>query len=164
MCIYCGTKKYRRIYENHFGLIPKDIDGRSYEIHHIDGNPKNNDPSNLVALTIQEHYDIHYTQGDWAACLLISDRMNILPVEKSNLATLNNLKQIENGTHPFLGGKLQREMKLKQVEAGTHPWQKRSDGTSLSSDLVIDGKHHLLKRSDGSSHAADRVKSGHTIF
>lgn len=38
---------YRKIYENHFGPIPKDKDGRSYEIHHIDGNRKNNEISNL---------------------------------------------------------------------------------------------------------------------
>ena len=64
MCIYCGTNKYRKIYESHNGPIPKEDNGRSYEIHHIDGNHFNNDPSNLKAVSIQEHYDIHYSQGD----------------------------------------------------------------------------------------------------
>ena len=41
---------YRTIYENHFGPIPKDSDGRSYEIHHIDGNNKNDDLKNLRLL------------------------------------------------------------------------------------------------------------------
>jgi hypothetical protein len=40
MCIYCTTNNYRKIYENHNGIIPKDSDGRTYEIHHIDGNHK----------------------------------------------------------------------------------------------------------------------------
>lgn len=52
MCMYCGTNKYRKIYVNHFGPIPKDITGRSYEIHHIDGNHLNNDPNNLKAVSI----------------------------------------------------------------------------------------------------------------
>jgi hypothetical protein len=29
---------YRKIWENYYGLIPIDEKGRSYEIHHIDGN------------------------------------------------------------------------------------------------------------------------------
>ena len=64
MCIYCGTNKYRKIYEHHHGLIPKEENGRTYEIHHIDGNHSNNNPSNLTAVTLQDHYDIHYSQQD----------------------------------------------------------------------------------------------------
>ena len=62
MSIYTGNN-YRKIYESHFGPIPKDDQERSYEIHHIDGNRKNNDPSNLQCLTIQEHYNIHFNQS-----------------------------------------------------------------------------------------------------
>ena len=32
---------HRKIYQEKFGPIPKDEKGRSYEIHHIDGNHKN---------------------------------------------------------------------------------------------------------------------------
>ena len=52
MCIYCGTNKYRKIYENHYGTIPKDENGRSYEIHHIDVNHSNNDLHNLKLVSI----------------------------------------------------------------------------------------------------------------
>lgn len=31
MCIYCGTSNYRKIYENHHGLIPIDNSGRTYD-------------------------------------------------------------------------------------------------------------------------------------
>ena len=55
---------YRKLYEEYHGLIPVDEDGRTYEIHHLDGNRKNNEPNNLVALSIKEHYRIHYEQGD----------------------------------------------------------------------------------------------------
>ena len=58
---------YRKIYESHFGPIPKEKNGRSYDIHHIDGNHSNNSPENLRAVTIQEHYNIHYEQEDWYA-------------------------------------------------------------------------------------------------
>lgn len=37
----------------------KFVDPKTHEIHHKDGNPKNNDISNLVMLTIQEHHMIH---------------------------------------------------------------------------------------------------------
>ena len=65
-------RSYRKIYKQYYGEIPVDADGRSFEIHHIDGDHSNNNPLNLKAVSIQEHYDIHYSQGDWYACLLIS--------------------------------------------------------------------------------------------
>jgi hypothetical protein len=86
MCIYCHTNHYRKIYENHYGKIPKDDFNRSYEIHHVDGDHSNNDPKNLKAVTIQEHYDIHLSQKDFGACLLIGKRMAFTPSELSNIA------------------------------------------------------------------------------
>jgi hypothetical protein len=136
MCIYCGTDKYRKIYEYHYGKIPKDKDGRTYHIHHIDGNHDNNNPLNLKAVTIQEHYDIHNSQGDFGACLLISGEMNICPEEKSNLASLHNKKMISDGTHHFLDGEYQRSIQQRRIKNGTHHFQKRSDGTSLRSDIM----------------------------
>lgn len=65
---------YRKIWENANGAIPKDELGRSYEIHHIDGNRENNDLNNLMCVSIEEHYQIHYEQKDYTACNLIADR------------------------------------------------------------------------------------------
>jgi hypothetical protein len=67
---------YRKIYENCYGPIPFDEDGRRFDIHHIDGNDENNDPSNLVAVSIKDHYAIHYSQKDWGACYFMAIRMN----------------------------------------------------------------------------------------
>lgn len=107
---------YRKIYIKNYGPIPKEPDGRSYEIHHIDGNHANNDPFNLKALTIQEHYDIHYKQGDYGACWLIAKHKLNLPFsEFSNLCRLKSLKQIKDGTHPFLDKKF-REASMQKNE------------------------------------------------
>jgi hypothetical protein len=64
-----------KIYEDHYGPLPKDEKGRKYEVHHKDGNRENNDPSNLEAISITEHYDQHYEKGDWLACLGFIDRL-----------------------------------------------------------------------------------------
>jgi hypothetical protein len=106
---------YRKIYIKHFGSIPKEPNGRRYEIHHIDGNSHNNLPKNLTAITIQEHYDIHYAQGDWAACLRIAAKMKLDPQEISTLAKMNH----------------ENRMKAKK-----HPWQKRPDGSSHTKDRI----------------------------
>lgn len=144
MCIYCGTKKYRKIYENHYGSIPKDEDGRTYDIHHLDGDHSNNNPKNLKAVSIKEHYDIHYNNGDFASCIKIGLRINKSVEEISQLSTLHNLKRVKNGTHPWLGGKYVKD----QIINGTHPFLKRSDGTSLGKEIqqrrVKDGTHQWI--------------------
>lgn len=143
MCIYCGTNKYRRIYENHTGPIPKDETGRTYDVHHLDGNRQNNSLDNLIALSIQEHYDIHYQQGDYSSCWLLGKKMGMSPQQQSELMTKAAIERVENGTHPF---------------------QRRNDGTSLAGDMVKEGRHPLQRRADGSSSSMDRIKNGTSPF
>jgi len=145
MCIYCGTKKYRKIYENHHGPIPRDEYGRKYDIHHIDGNHSNNDPMNLKAVTINEHYDIHYSQGDYGACILISRKMNFTSEELAHLAGLSAKKRVQEGTHPFLGGAVQREVAQKLLKAGTHPFLGGTIQRNLAYRLVAEGTHPSQK-------------------
>jgi hypothetical protein len=68
---------YRKIWEDANGPIPKDELGRSYEIHHIDGNRENNDLSNLMCVSIEDHIKIHKNQGDFGAVHFISKRLNL---------------------------------------------------------------------------------------
>ena len=98
------SKIYRKIWEQHYGKIPLDKNGRTYEIHHIDGNKNNNNIENLKCLSIEEHYKIHYEQKDWTACLRMSSRMNISPEEKSLLAKMGSCGKmfITNGVQDKL--------------------------------------------------------------
>lgn len=88
MNIY-SKNNHRAIYETYYGIIPKDKFGRSHEIHHIDGNHNNNEITNLRCVSIQEHFNIHYQQSDWAACLLITNRMKLSADEIKRLGELN---------------------------------------------------------------------------
>lgn len=59
---------YRKIWKEHNGIIPKDEFGVTYHIHHIDGDPWNNDISNLRALSAEEHSKIHASEFiKWAS-------------------------------------------------------------------------------------------------
>jgi hypothetical protein len=127
MSIYKKTK-HRQIYESHHGPIPKDDDGRTFEIHHIDGNPLNNSIQNLIALSIQDHYNIHYKQEDWIACFRIAKRMTISPKEKSDLARKANAIRTMNGTHNF-----------QNIE-----WSS-ARATKANKSRVASGTHNLLK-------------------
>lgn len=177
MCIYCGTKNYRKIYANHYGPIPVDENGRTYEIHHVDGNHSNNDPSNLKAVTINEHYEIHKSQKDWGACLLISRALAISANEKSNLARMfqlersakgvhhwlgpeSNRKHVENGTHPFLGGEIQRRHNNRLAQEGNHPWQNSEHQRQYQLQKVADGTHNFLGGKVSRRNALERVKNG----
>jgi hypothetical protein len=151
---------YRKIYEDHHGPIPQDHLGRSFDIHHRDGNDLNNSPNNLVALSIEDHYSAHLAQGDIGACNLIARRMNMSKEELSDLARLQNQSALLNGKHSLMTRSDGSSLSSDRVKSGTHHLLKRSDGTSLSSDRVLAGTHHLLRRPDGSSHATDRVLVG----
>jgi hypothetical protein len=50
---------YRKKWEKAYGAIPEDDLGRPYDIHHVDGNRRNNCLDNLQCLSIEEHYEIH---------------------------------------------------------------------------------------------------------
>jgi len=157
MCIYCGTNNYRKIYENHFGPIPKEQNGRSYHIHHIDGNHHNNNPENLKAVTINEHYNIHFQQGDYSACLRLSARLNIDPNTISVLASNANKKRVEQGTHNFLDKENARKRARRIVKEGK---------CNLVGDknpvhkLVAEGKHHFQTPEFSRTRALKRVTQG----
>jgi hypothetical protein len=136
---------YRKIYENAFGPIPKDKDGRTFDIHHKDGNRKNNSLDNLIALSIQDHYNIHYQQGDFNACRMIAKKMKLNPALISELTALGNQKRLRNGSHNFLNseaqsalgkrnlkrnphfftGEIQKNWQLQRIKSGNHISQKK---------------------------------------
>lgn len=143
------SKPHRKIYEEFYGVkIPKYM-----EIHHIDGNHNNNDINNLKLVTWQEHYDIHYSQGDWAACLLISGRHSISPEERSRLASLAATKGNSEGKCGFAlghaseagrigglkGGKYAKENKTG-IFALTPEQNKQRHFNSVVSKLIKNGK------------------------
>lgn len=139
---------YRKIYETFHGPIPKDQDGRTYDIHHIDGDRKNNNIFNLIALSVQDHFDVHYYQGDWGACARIAQRMSLDPeikslllsksskktaegkklyfqkISKEKLSKISketNKKRVKNGTHNFLNKNVEsRQRELQKLETGNH--------------------------------------------
>lgn len=138
---------YRKIWESHHGPIPKDTEGRSYEIHHIDGNHSNDAIENLRLVTIQEHYDIHFNQGDYGACLAIIMRMNV-PVElskklQSDLSRKVAFRRIAEGTHNF-SSDLSKEVQARRLQEGTHNFQGEQGSRNAlqrNKKLVELGKH-----------------------
>jgi hypothetical protein len=151
---------YRKIYEAHYGPIPKDAQGRSYEIHHINSNHTDNCIENLKLVTIEEHYTIHKAQGDYVSAFMIAQRMTLSPKELSDLAsksaTLTNQKRIKEGTHPFLDKHAAKQRNLKRIAAGTH--NLTTDANPVYA-LIKAGTHHFQtdnpstkKVKDGSHH------------
>lgn len=154
---------YRKIYEKYYGPIPIDKDGRKYEIHHKDGNSNNNDPSNLIALTIQDHFDIHLEQGDLWACMRIAQKMKYSPEQIAEFSRQCQLKRIAEGTHNFLGGDIPREAQRKKVEDGSHPWlgpanpvyEQLKNGTHNFYGGEIQRKHNRRRVANGTHHLLD---------
>lgn len=74
---------YRKLWEDVHGKIPKDENGRTYDIHHIDGNRKNNSIENLICLSIEDHYKVHLKQfeetkseKEFRSLVFLSRRLN----------------------------------------------------------------------------------------
>lgn len=133
--------KYRKIYTNYYGPIPKESNGRSYDIHHIDGNHNNNSPDNIKAVTIQEHYDIHYAQKDYGSCLAIAARMNISPNKLSELSSKAAQKRVKEGTHHFLG---KNNPSYRKLADGTHPFLDSERQRQKALKEIAEGRHNFL--------------------
>lgn len=74
---------YRKLWKNVYGPIPKDSLGRTFDIHHIDGNRKNNVIGNLICLSLEDHYKIHLKQfeetkseKEFRSLVFLSKRIN----------------------------------------------------------------------------------------
>jgi hypothetical protein len=135
---------YRKIYEAHHGPIPKDTQGRSFEIHHINSDHNDNRIENLKLVTIEEHYAIHKAQGDYVSAFMIAQRMKLSPAELSDIAsksvTMTNARRIKDGTHHFQDGEAARQRNLTRVTAGTHNFLSEDNPSTV---LAKAGKHHF---------------------
>ena len=120
MCTYCSTNNYRKIYENHIGPIPRESNGRTYDVHHIDGNRNNNSIENLIALSIQEHYDLHLTQKDYGACLRLAEKMQLSPQILSELASKQQKDRASKGIHPWQGSQVAIDRNTKRLSENSH--------------------------------------------
>lgn len=163
MCIYCGTDKYREIYKNHFGPIPQDKDGKSFHIHHKDGNHSNNSVDNLEALSIYEHYNAHLANDDWHSCLLLSKQMGLSKEEKSTMARNSNLKRMADGRHHFLDPEFQKQMSLKRlekIENGTSHMLGGDHQRRINANRVAAGTHNFLDKEGARQRALKRIASG----
>lgn len=149
---------YRKIWIKANGLIPKDEQGRSYEIHHLDGNRRNNSLENLTCLSIEDHYRLHLEQGDKAAAYRIGQRMKLDP---EYLRQLNREKE--------LGRKHSKETCEKRSKSLTG--RKRSEIEKASISKAKKGKsngHEGLehseewkrKQSESSKHKCRHTESG----
>jgi hypothetical protein len=159
-------KSYRQIYKEHYGEIPTDSNGITFDIHHIDGNRRNNNISNLKAISVKEHYEIHKSQGDWGACLLLSNRLNLTLEEKLEIN-----KKYSGENHPCkrpeviekikianIGKKYSNEVNKKKGSIGDKNPMKRSEVDDKVSKAKL-GK----KRPEISGEKHPRYKRGSVI-
>jgi hypothetical protein len=145
---------YRKIWEEKNGSIPVDEFGIPYEIHHIDGDHNNNNIENLTCISIADHFNIHYNQGDHLAALLIATRINNYVDGKydkellSEISKRSNKARIKAGTHNFLND-LHRE-----------------NNRQVQQNLYSAGKHHFCEgQSDrGKKSHAKRVERWQTLL
>lgn len=158
---------YRKIYEKHYqcSLLP------GIDIHHIDGDHSNNDPLNLQAVTLQEHYEIHKSQNDHYAAYMIGLRMEIKPEDWSVMAKENGRKSGKSNYEKGIGLKKwidenPDKVQQMQVENG-----KKSGKNSFDNSLGIfsasNNKRKEWQSSGGQAspgfklgHAAEAGKKG----
>ena len=116
------SKIHRIIYEEHYKccLLPY------IEIHHIDGNSKNNSIENLMPVTALEHYHIYKNQGDKAAAALIAVRAGISPEERAELNRAQALKNTAAGISGFGLGHASRAGRVGGKKGGAYAKQNRT--------------------------------------
>lgn len=160
------SSNHRYLYQKWHGTIPKDEFGRTYDIHHKDGNHDNNSPDNLIAIPIQEHYNIHYQNQDYSACVLIASRIKMSVEAISRLSSLAARKRVEEGTHHWksdehsrktkeriqravyngtyhmLGGEIQKKFQIERGQKKLHQW----NGPNRNQQMLDNGTHPSQKK------------------
>lgn len=141
---------YRKVWEEVHGPIPVDGVGRTYEIHHIDGDRNNNSIENLMCVSIQEHYNIHLRQGDYGAGLAIVMRMKLSPEKTSKMISEMNQEKIRRGEHNFQDPEHQKmlaENRKQRINDGTHnfsgdnnPARKKKASGELLWNETVEGR------------------------
>lgn len=134
-------KEHRKIWENAHGKIPVDDEGRTFEVHHINGDATDDRIENLIAVSIQEHFDIHHSQGDFGACQAIAMRMGL---NVSDLAKKSAEKRIKNGTHNFLKSNRTEKMgnEFTSENASVLASERASNGELPAQVSAKNGEHH----------------------
>ena len=133
---------YRTIWIRAFGKIPKDEHGRSYEIHHINGNHKDDRLENLECIPAQLHFERHLELGDPFGAMLIARRLGKSPKELSDIQrgakrSLETCKKIS-------------EAKKAQFAAGltaSFKGKKHTEETRAKMSTSRRGKRHSSKLS-----------------
>ena len=117
-----NSKIHRIIYEKYYNccLLPY------IEIHHIDGNSKNNVIENLKPVTAIEHYEIHLAQGDKAAAALIGIRANISHEIRSQLCRGQAIKNNALGKCGFSLGHASAAGKVGGKKGGAYAKENRT--------------------------------------
>lgn len=115
------SKKYVKIWQDYHGKkLPSNM-----EIHHIDGNRQNNQPENLLAVTIDEHLNIHKKQNDYGAVQAILMRLQRTNEQNELIRECASKHQkllIQKGEHNFQKiskqekSSISRKAALKTVE------------------------------------------------
>ena len=149
------SKNYRKVFERYHQccLLP------GVDIHHIDGDHANNNPLNLQAVTLEEHYNIHKEQKDYYAAYMIASRMKIKPddwikmaQENGHKSAVKNMKQgigltVWAKNNPDLAKEVQRKAgniggkKAVDLKLGIHALSKEekqkisASGGSKASEL-----------------------------
>lgn len=139
-----SRKNYKKIWEKYNKCkLPKNM-----EIHHKDGNSDNNNPENLLAVTLEEHLIIHYNQKDYAAVQAILIRMsrtedNIRLLKDA--ASKHQLELLENGQHNFQKSEVVKK-RIQAVKKNHKLRRKSGQGAFLGIKNVIENSKKAGKR------------------
>jgi hypothetical protein len=112
---------------------------------------------NLKCVSLQEHYDIHYSQGDWMACHKIAGKLKLSGKEISQLASLHAKQQLASGTHPFQKEGQQAKLAKSRLESGTHNFI--GDRNPVYKQLA-NGTHNFLGGELSRRVSRERVATG----
>lgn len=129
---------HRRAFKRHHGRNIKP----GYHIHHLDGDPTNNDISNLVEVTPQEHFDIHYNQQDWGACKMLASVADVDP------EVLEVIQREQKGIHhpDFDRSAAAKKIWASDNKPGRIPV---TDGTKIIKFKTEDDANNFVERNEG---------------
>lgn len=129
-----------------------EIIPEGYHIHHLDGNRKNNDPENLICVSPELHYEIHYAlwerygrKKDLAAAIFLKKEID----NPKKLPSPNKGKKLSESQIKAMSERMKGKPAWNKGKSHSKEWRKNLSIANTGKKWTNEQKQKFIKSRTG---------------